>query len=108
MDGKMAPQDKMECLVKCCKVRISESVVLMRSCVTYPTVTLSNVLLLFLLKAIFEMLSISNDGKPASADEFLPCLIYVCLKERISRFAPPSSDSSECDSSGTKCFTCTK
>lgn len=54
MDGRMAPQDKMECLVKCCK-------------------------------AIFEMLSISNDGKPASADEFLPCLIYVCLKANPPR-----------------------
>ena len=38
------------------------------------------------------MLSISNDGKPASADEFLPCLIYVCLKESI--VVTPLSDKS--------------
>uniref|UniRef100_A0A0K2U5L6 Rab5 GDP/GTP exchange factorlike [Saccoglossus kowalevskii] n=1 Tax=Lepeophtheirus salmonis TaxID=72036 RepID=A0A0K2U5L6_LEPSM len=53
MDGKYAPQDKMECLVRCCKT-------------------------------IFEMLKLSNSS-PASADDFLPCLIYVCLKANPPR-----------------------
>ena len=53
MDGQMAPQDKMACLVKCSK-------------------------------NIFEMLKLSNDS-PASADDFLPCLIYICLKANPPR-----------------------
>lgn len=53
MDGKMAPQDKMESLVKCSK-------------------------------NIFEMLKLSNET-PASADDFLPCLIYMCLKANPPR-----------------------
>jgi hypothetical protein len=54
MDGKMAPADKMACLLKSCK-------------------------------AIFEMLAVSAPDKPASADEFLPCLIYICLKANPPR-----------------------
>ncbi len=53
IDGKIAPQDKMACLVKCSK-------------------------------AIFDMLKISNES-PASADDFLPCLIYICLKANPPR-----------------------
>ena len=53
MDGKMAPQDKLQCLVNCCK-------------------------------KIFDMLKVSS-ASPASADEFLPCLIFVCLKANPPR-----------------------
>lgn len=53
IDGKMAPQDKMACLVKCSK-------------------------------NVFEMLKLSSDA-PASADDFLPCLIYICLKANPPR-----------------------
>ena len=53
IDGKLAPQDKMECLTKCSK-------------------------------KIFEMLKISNET-PASADDFLPCLIYIGLKANPPR-----------------------
>lgn len=53
MDGKMAPQDKLSCLVKCCKI-------------------------------VFNMLQISH-SEPASADDFLPCLIYICLKANPPR-----------------------
>merc|ERR1719189_1175162 len=53
MDGKMAPQDKLACLVKCSK-------------------------------HVFDMLQLSNES-PASADDFLPCLIYVCLKANPPR-----------------------
>ena len=53
IDGKMAPQDKLACLVKCSK-------------------------------NVFEMLKISNET-PASADDFLPCLIYICLKANPPR-----------------------
>ena len=35
-------------------------------------------------KSIFEMLKISSHAA-ASADEFLPCLIYVCLKSNPPR-----------------------
>ena len=88
MDGRMAPQDKMECLVKCCKVRVLDA--------KLRDFSDCKIEIFFLLKAIFEMLSISNDGKPASADEFLPCLIYVCLKERLQDLLRDfSSDRSE-------------
>ena len=53
IDGKLAPQDKMECLTKCSK-------------------------------KIFDMLKVSNET-PASADDFLPCLIYICLKANPPR-----------------------
>ena len=53
MDGKLAPQDKLACLVKCCK-------------------------------SVFDMLQISHN-EPASADDFLPCLIYICLKANPPR-----------------------
>ena len=53
IDGKLAPQDKMECLTRCSK-------------------------------KIFDMLKISNET-PASADDFLPCLIYICLKANPPR-----------------------
>jgi hypothetical protein len=53
VDGKMAPQDKLDCIVRCSK-------------------------------KVFDMLKISNEN-PASADEFLPCLIYVCLKANPPR-----------------------
>ena len=54
IDGQMAPQDKLACLVKCSK-------------------------------NIFEILKVSNEN-PASADDFLPCLIYICLKANPPRF----------------------
>ena len=53
IDGRLAPQDKMDCLTRCSK-------------------------------KIFEMLKISNET-PASADDFLPCLIYICLKANPPR-----------------------
>jgi len=53
IDGQLAPQDKVNCLVKCSK-------------------------------KVFEMLQLSNES-PASADDFLPCLIYVCLKANPPR-----------------------
>ena len=54
IDGQMAPQDKLACLVKCSK-------------------------------NIFEILKVSNEN-PASANDFLPCLIYICLKANPPRF----------------------
>ncbi len=55
MDGKQSPQEKLEAVVTCCK-------------------------------RIFDMLSASMpEGSAASADEFLPCLIYVVLKSNPPR-----------------------
>ena len=55
IDGQLAPQDKMACLVKCSK-------------------------------KVFEMLQLSlGPDTPASADDFLPCLIYICLKANPPR-----------------------
>ena len=53
VDGKMAPQEKLDCIVKCST-------------------------------KVFDMLKVSNEN-PASADDFLPCLIYVCLKANPPR-----------------------
>lgn len=48
MDSFMAPQEKLECIVRCCR-------------------------------NIFTLLK-QTEGGPASADEFLPALIFVVLK----------------------------
>lgn len=54
MDSFVAPQEKLECIVRCCRM-------------------------------VFSLLK-KTAGGPASADEFLPALIFVVLKANPVRF----------------------